>query len=482
MKGSFVGQHGFGSALFLLQAVLLCIMLTATPALSKTINVTQPPYSATGNGTADDSAAVQAAIAAAKPGDTVLFPGGTYLLSTLNAAFVSGITLQGKSNPVLNVTGFLNYFYISDKGKCDGISFQGNINPVVCYGANWQITNCSFSGTGAGFIGCGCEGQSTGTISGCTFTVDSDQDGFVVDGLSKVVIQNNTFTAVAESSGGIGIYIDGSPQTANVLSNTFTSLDYGIKGQIGQYGQSGPTSLKAQNNIFTGCTYATYCSNCDNVTFDSNTISQCTNGYSGTGNGPDAVTNNAMDLTPNPILLQDDVSTCNVTGNTLTRVAAGTNYTGFGAAAIAIDGNSISTTVVRNNLTSGGNAYNGILTANCFNVKDSQNTVDGFAEPVASLQDDNVTIQTNSVNNSGSVGIVIGYDQGTILISGNLLNNIAGAPESAAIALLYTEDATIKNNTYNQSGPTLLTYFIADASATATLINNKTNTMLPSIP
>jgi hypothetical protein len=58
------------------------------------INVQAPPYNATGNGTTDDTAAIQSAIAAAQAagGGTVYFPAGTYLCTPT-------------ASPALSVTG-----------------------------------------------------------------------------------------------------------------------------------------------------------------------------------------------------------------------------------------------------------------------------------------------------------------------------------------------------------------------------------------
>lgn len=58
------------------------------------INATDPPYSASGNGTSDDTQAIQAAIDACPPGQAVYLPAGTYrITSTLTVR--SSIALRG---------------------------------------------------------------------------------------------------------------------------------------------------------------------------------------------------------------------------------------------------------------------------------------------------------------------------------------------------------------------------------------------------
>lgn len=62
-------------------AYLLLVLFAVRPAVPKTTVVSVASYGATGNGTTDDTAAINRAIAALAPGQTLLFPCGTYLLS-----------------------------------------------------------------------------------------------------------------------------------------------------------------------------------------------------------------------------------------------------------------------------------------------------------------------------------------------------------------------------------------------------------------
>jgi len=63
-------------------------------------------YGATGNGTTDDTEAIQAAINACPVGGTVLFPAGTYIVSVGRDAWInvkSNITLLGASNTTATI-------------------------------------------------------------------------------------------------------------------------------------------------------------------------------------------------------------------------------------------------------------------------------------------------------------------------------------------------------------------------------------------
>jgi hypothetical protein len=66
--------------------------------------VTQAPYSAAGNGTADDSAAIQKALDACPAGQVVLAPAGTYRIVT-GLAIPSGVTLRGEGPGKTKVEG-----------------------------------------------------------------------------------------------------------------------------------------------------------------------------------------------------------------------------------------------------------------------------------------------------------------------------------------------------------------------------------------
>lgn len=69
-------------------------------AAQRVFRVTDPPFRARGDGRADDTAAVQAAAdAARRAGGTVLFPRGTYLVTTVFIG--AGMTLQGEPGAVL---------------------------------------------------------------------------------------------------------------------------------------------------------------------------------------------------------------------------------------------------------------------------------------------------------------------------------------------------------------------------------------------
>lgn len=83
-----------------------------------TINVKDAPYSATGNGSTDDTSAIQAAIDAAGENYIIYFPAGTYRFTTLSCYMTDRILLKGAgakntilmcygsgSSPAINIAG-----------------------------------------------------------------------------------------------------------------------------------------------------------------------------------------------------------------------------------------------------------------------------------------------------------------------------------------------------------------------------------------
>src|SRR5262245_20177165 len=95
--------------------VMLLLLLAVTQAVAQTqqppvggggggwsqnlvTNVTDAPYSATGNGTTNDTAAIVAAIAATPDGGTVWFPAGTYIVENINVTNRHGLTLLGTND------------------------------------------------------------------------------------------------------------------------------------------------------------------------------------------------------------------------------------------------------------------------------------------------------------------------------------------------------------------------------------------------
>lgn len=138
------------------------------------VNVTQAPYSATGNGTTDDTAAIQAAITAAGTNGFVYFPAGTYLVHTAGGGTITpifdltsnGLTLFGDGagkttikraviattpgnfqGATMQITG--DYITIRDITFNENWNGQGGANGTIPSGKNpnWGAVRIGANGT-----------------------------------------------------------------------------------------------------------------------------------------------------------------------------------------------------------------------------------------------------------------------------------------------------------------------------------------------
>jgi hypothetical protein len=235
-----------------LQLSLILALISGVSAATR--NIKDPAYGARGDGSTDDTAAIQRAINACRPGDTVLIPSGTYKLSrspnlTDGAlTLASDCTYQGQDNPVLvgytgTGSGGFAIFY--------GDSIQNvTITGVVLNGggvyledavSNFTFTNntvtnllcADFGWTIAGLVS---NQLSNATITDNTFSnmlAGGSQTGYEIGWggiqlyqVNKVHINHNNFDHI----GGDGIAmsevycIPGACDDNQFNDNTFTNI------------------------------------------------------------------------------------------------------------------------------------------------------------------------------------------------------------------------------------------------------------------
>ena len=94
-----------------------------TSSSGTTINVKN--YGATGNGSTDDTSAINSAISALSSGATLLFPCGTYLTSSQLSLNLSHVTVDGSSCAVIHNTSSGTVFSVGGSGNGYPTSFQG---------------------------------------------------------------------------------------------------------------------------------------------------------------------------------------------------------------------------------------------------------------------------------------------------------------------------------------------------------------------
>src|SRR5258708_12339566 len=104
----------------LFSAVVLLFVVWMIWAQDITATVNVKNYGATGNGSTDDTAAINNAIAALTRGATLLFPCGNYLVTSQLTINVSNITVDGSSCAVIRNTA---------SGTVMVIGAGGNVSP-----------------------------------------------------------------------------------------------------------------------------------------------------------------------------------------------------------------------------------------------------------------------------------------------------------------------------------------------------------------
>ena len=177
-----------------------------TDSNSMGINVKDHPYLATGNGSTDDSAAIQAAITAAA-GGVVWIPNGTYVIGTSLDMGAAGVTILGESrwNTILKA----------------GSSFTGNILHNASAGTGnsglHYVSNMFFDLNGES-----CTGIDLTNINNSTFINLRFEGGANLAGHAGVGVMFSAHASRLQGS-----------YSNQVINCDFTALSYGVQFKVG---------------------------------------------------------------------------------------------------------------------------------------------------------------------------------------------------------------------------------------------------------
>jgi hypothetical protein len=355
-------------------------------------------YGAVGNGTTDDSAAVQAAFNAAIPGSVVLFPASAtaYIINTAINVPISNITVVGYGATLGNTadTQYKKFNVNGPKGfiRFEGLAFSGGYSsmaPVVNNGTI-AITN-----------------SSQITVNNCWF-YQTNAAGVIIAGDSyDVAVTNCKFFSTYI---GVITAVTGGNKPFNInISNNFFRTGLGttssansgavILSNTAPFG-SGAGIVVSGNEIRSYGKYGVYL----NTAVHNSIVSD--NFISGTGIGVQVeastgvvVSGNTLrDIVNEGILVQSSSDNIDVSGNVV-------NTTDSNSNGLKIE-SLINGTVSSNNVTSAGDAF---VVVNSGNVNATGNTFISTGEQVV------------IVVGSHSSGITNFSLSGNIIKSGNAL-------------------------------------------------------------
>lgn len=214
-----------------------------TGAVSRTVQaklrdvVSVKDFGAVGDGVADDTAAVQAAINTGKSG--VYFPDGTYRIASV-VTLSGNLTLFGSAGAVIfpnrGTPGGNVFQATSGSIVIEGLTFDGGASQPTNAAANTYIVRAGNPASymssvrieNCKFFRCNAVGSTTVTsnllVTHCIY----------LEGVTTATIQNNTFDTIS----GAGVFLKdifGLKQAGNVMKDVQwynTNLDYNVSGSI----------------------------------------------------------------------------------------------------------------------------------------------------------------------------------------------------------------------------------------------------------
>lgn len=239
-------------------------------ALVAPINVNVKQYGATGNGTTDDTAAIQAAIntAATTPGSIVFFPAGTYIVSS-TITFPGNISLVGSGD--------------NDSGTIIRVKAGTNLATPVLASSDWN-NNATTCGNPVAIRDLKIDGNSATTGANAHGLVSMNfwsiferisiinvaGDGFLFTAhsqngthITNTCVEPKISRLQVRSVGGNGIHVRDSASPLNSCTDGFLQdCIVTATGARGIYVEMGPGWIVTGNHVYTTVTDAIIVSRC----------------------------------------------------------------------------------------------------------------------------------------------------------------------------------------------------------------------------
>lgn len=204
-------------------------------------------FGAAGNGIVDDTRAIQAAIDASSPGDTVTFPPGIYLTSE-PLLLRSDRTYRGQGLSILG-PGVAAIIALTEEDNAHDISIQS----IIFQGGGVRFPGSSSAAHNISIIGCTFQ-NITNTLPGA----DNHIAIYVPVAITNARIAGNRFvnilfggqTSVQAQDGAAVVVYD--PDHTEITDNTFDTVNEGVYlcfGSVDYYCSSAPPAPEYDNVV-----------------------------------------------------------------------------------------------------------------------------------------------------------------------------------------------------------------------------------------
>jgi hypothetical protein len=171
----------------ILLLIAAAFLLLQPVSQAKTLNLKDEPFSAVGDGRADDRPALKRAMFASRPGDTVLIPPGHYRIVLTGGALTiqQGVTLLGEAGKSVFLLGtdgknsdYREFLRPQSDVLLEGITIERDADFTAILFAvsgdanNFGVRNCTFTGNQSRFCAHDCHAIRVGFGVVKNFTLD----------------------------------------------------------------------------------------------------------------------------------------------------------------------------------------------------------------------------------------------------------------------------------------------------------------------